>query len=229
MVKSVTWTLGAVLALVGCGTERTEIVVVIDSDLAVPDELDAIRVQVTGPDGSTKNAGAMLGPGETPLPRTLGLVHEDGPLSPVRILVTGRSGDSDVIERRATTAFIEGRTLLLRMDLLRSCVAVVCDADQSCLSGSCRSAEVDPGSLPEWQGQATRLDASTPPVDAGSPEPDAGDCTPTDETCNDLDDDCDDNVDEGFDFMSDPDHCGECGNACRPPNRACCEGTCGRC
>ncbi len=34
------------------------------------------------------------------------------------------------------------------------------------------------------------------------------------ELCNLLDDDCDDQVDEGFDLQSDPDHCGQCDNAC---------------
>ncbi|MCA9526117.1 MAG: hypothetical protein KC549_07440, partial [Myxococcales bacterium] len=35
-----------------------------------------------------------------------------------------------------------------------------------------------------------------------------------DEVCNQRDDDCDGEVDEGFDLLSDPSHCGQCGRAC---------------
>ncbi len=58
-------------------------------------------------------------------------------------------------------------------------------------------------------------------VDGGDGGPDA--CTAVVETCNLQDDDCDMTVDEGFDFTSNPAHCGGCGRACNQPNTA---GTC---
>lgn len=49
-----------------------------------------------------------------------------------------------------------------------------------------------------------------------------------DELCNGADDDCDGTVDEGFDFDSDPSHCGACGAACPADNAepACVAGAC---
>ncbi len=39
-------------------------------------------------------------------------------------------------------------------------------------------------------------------------------CEASAETCNGLDDDCDGEVDEDFDLLTDPRHCGECGRVC---------------
>jgi hypothetical protein len=48
---------------------------------------------------------------------------------------------------------------------------------------------------------------------------------PRDEVCNGLDDDCDGGVDEGFDFQSDPAHCGGCFQAC-VEGKTCLDGSC---
>ena len=220
---------------VGCGEDpRTEIVVSVGSNLSVPGQLDEIHIGVVGPDMELKEATATLGDGQPPLPRTLGLVHEDGPLGPLSIRVVGRSGGVDVVERRARTSFIEGRTLLLEMDLPASCLGTMCAASTTCTAGGCQSVEVDPETLPEWEGDEPTSDAGMveqdagPGIDAG-PEPDAGGCVPSDELCNGEDDDCDDAVDEGFDLESDPSNCGMCGMTCAPPDRDCCAGSCGRC
>jgi len=56
-----------------------------------------------------------------------------------------------------------------------------------------------------------------------------GDVYPgAEEACNGIDDDCDDSIDEGFDLLTDPDHCGECGLSCAADNAevACTDGLC---
>ncbi|MFB6262721.1 MAG: MopE-related protein [Bradymonadaceae bacterium] len=55
--------------------------------------------------------------------------------------------------------------------------------------------------------------------------PCTGEVLPASEACNLKDDDCDGSVDEEFDFQTDPNHCGGCGNRCNVPNaRAACSG-----
>lgn len=50
------------------------------------------------------------------------------------------------------------------------------------------------------------------------------------ELCDGFDNDCDGDVDEGFDLLNDPRHCGRCGNACLEPGDGasidCAAGTC---
>ncbi|MHC4836566.1 MAG: hypothetical protein ACYTF3_00040 [Planctomycetota bacterium] len=47
------------------------------------------------------------------------------------------------------------------------------------------------------------------------------------ELCDGRDDDCDEAIDEDFDLLTDPLHCGRCGNACGP-EETCCSGRCER-
>lgn len=219
-------------ALCACTADRTEIIVAVGSNLAVPSELDAIRIDVVGPESTVpKTSMALLGPGQPGLPRTLGLVHEDGPLGPLVVRVAGRRGGFDVIERRARVSFLEGRTLLLRIDLMRNCVGTTCESNRTCIDGGCREIDVSAESLPEWTGSLPGADAG-PARDAGARDAgrsDAPPCTPMDEECNSADDDCDGEIDEEFDLATNPDHCGACGNVCAVPSRDCCSGTCGRC
>ena len=60
-------------------------------------------------------------------------------------------------------------------------------------------------------------------LDGGRDGPALDACAAVIETCNQLDDDCDTVVDEGFQFGSDPRHCGGCNQRCFQPNTA---GTC---
>jgi hypothetical protein len=51
-------------------------------------------------------------------------------------------------------------------------------------------------------------------------------CFPLPETCNALDDDCDGKVDNGFDLLTDVNHCGACAIRCTGAARRCCTGVC---
>ena len=186
----------------GCSGLRTEILVEVSSDLGVPGELDRITIAAEGPDGRVQESFAELGPGRLPLPRTLGMVHQDGPLGPFAMTVRGERGGVEVVRRDATLTFQRGRTLVWRIQLLRACEGVSCDAGTTCAAGGCRALEVLPGELVEFNGPNPPLDAG--PFDA---------CVP-DEVCNGADDDCDGTVDEGFDLTTDPQNCGGCRISC---------------
>jgi hypothetical protein len=138
-----------------------------------------------------------------------------GPLGPYGLTVRAERGGELVVSRDAEFSFQAGRTLVLRVDLLRECVGVACGDGETCGDGGCRSAAVPPSELTPWAGTPPPLDAAT--VDA---------CTT--ERCNGIDDDCDGAVDEGFDVRSDPANCGACGNSCgRAHSRtSCAEGRC---
>lgn len=206
--------LGALAAtLAGCEGDPTEILVVVDSNLSVPGELDTVRVEVVG-EGATAS-GDLTGSRGLELPRTVGIVQSGGKLGPLEIRAVGLSGGGVVVESRAITFFRGGKTLVLPLFLSRACVGVTCGGDQTCEGGRCVSATVDPDTLEEWNGRV--------------PGADAGTCSPVEERCNGMDDDCDGQSDEGFDLQTDPINCGACMNACSVPNAtvACTAGSCG--
>lgn len=126
----------------------TELVIVVDTDLDVPAELDSVRIEVPG--AQQERVTVSFGAG-APRPATLTLVNDRTALGPVNILVTGFAAGGEVIERGATDVFfVRGERRMLRLDLLRSCRGVECGPEQTCEDGACRAASVDPGELSEW-------------------------------------------------------------------------------
>jgi hypothetical protein len=196
-------------AAMGCQAGRTQVLLVIDTDLEVPDELDEVRVDLIGPSGETRRSeGSITGPQD--LPRTLGIVDETHTARMVRVTITGLRGGANVIQRRGVFTFVPGETRMLRMDLLRGCVGVSCPSDQTCGDNGCRSSIIGQEELAPYDpAQIRRADGG---VDGGTLDA----CVPSDEICNQADDDCDRTVDEGFDLRTDMRNCGACGNACDP-------------
>jgi hypothetical protein len=208
-----------VFGTVGCKSPRTEIIVVVDTDLAVPAELDRIIFEVVSPEGRMETASADPA---SALPAFLGVVHTAGPLSPLEVRVVGRVGGADIVERRARLAFQADRTVVLQMNLLGSCAGAMsrCGPGETCAESGCRPVAVGDEELSPWGGSPPGLDAGTP-ADA-SPDVDGG----TPEVCNGMDDDGDSMVDEGFDLETDRANCGACGNACMDPTPSCAMGMC---
>jgi hypothetical protein len=198
---------------VGCAQPLTELVVVVDTDYAVPLGLDAVVLEVEGPE--MLEAPVRVALADVELPITLGLVHRGGPLGPLRVTAIGERSGVALVRREARTAFLPRERRELRLLLLRGCEAAPCSGDTTCVPGGCVGIDVDPATLPPFGGTATRSDvgpwdggplpdvdprdggsADVPGLDDTGPGPDA--CVPTGaEVCNGLDDDCDGSRDEG--------------------------------
>lgn len=208
------WIASSLLLAVGCTGDLTEIMVVVDSDLAVPGELDAVQVEVSGSDTMTARGSLS----DQPLPRTVGVVHVgNGPLGPIRIRAIGSLDGVVTVQSVVTTSFIGGRTLALPMFLGRACQTITCAEGLTCDGGMCVADAVDPSTLAEWRGGPEPRDAGTM-------------CVPGTEICNGTDDDCDLSVDEGFDLMNDPANCGTCDTMCADVENgsaSCVAGACG--
>jgi hypothetical protein len=124
------------LALAGCHSPVTEVVVVIDTDLRTPDDADTLNVQITSPHLATNQTfsamrgvdGSLISRGDLPtFPTTLGLLPDPGGLAPFSITVTllrsSPTTKEDVIAVRKATdvQFVRGQTRTLVLTLLRAC------------------------------------------------------------------------------------------------------------
>ncbi len=169
--------LGVALAVFvsGCTSAPTQLVVLVDSDYAVPDELATVHALVSAPDGEvvsehtfTLSGSATPGASRFTLPLSFGMVPVDDDASRrVDCVVEGMDPAGRVlVARRALTGFIEEQTLLLPMYLLRSCASVVCPQGQTCTERGCVPAAIDPPDLPRVT-PGDELDASLRPTDAG--------------------------------------------------------------
>lgn len=173
-------TLATLLACEEEARSRTELIVVVDSDLSVPEELDELQISTQGPGRTQHAANAALGTGQPGLPRYLALAHEGGQLGPITITVAGLAGGSVVLTRQAELSFVAGRSLVLPLHLARQCVDVACERGESCTEHGCQRIALDAESLDPWRGDKPTLaggamnrDAGGEPVpvDAGEPAP----------------------------------------------------------
>ncbi|UJR80216.1 hypothetical protein [Sandaracinus amylolyticus] len=180
----------AIVILAGCSNDPTRIVVIADTDLAVPASIDSVRFVVDaraiGGDVVTREVDVSA----TPLPLVLPVVHDGGPLGPITIEAEARKGAAVVVARSARLAFVPSRSIALHLVLASSCVMRQCDGNDSCVDGACASIDVDASSLPEWTGRQGLMpvvmgepidpggDAGAPRADAQTPQSDAGQCAP---------------------------------------------------
>jgi hypothetical protein len=169
--------LGAVVALLalGCAPSLTEIVVVADTDLAVPGVIDAIRISAADARGNEQEGLADLR-GGAPRPVTLGLVSRGGEGS-LEVVVIGERGGIEILRRTARVSFVRGRTLALRMDLWERCVAELCGADRACGDAGCRSVDVAASELVEWTGTPPPAPDAAAEIDGGLDAAHVGDAS----------------------------------------------------
>ncbi len=156
------WIVVGALLATGCG-EVTEIVVEVDTDLA---GAERFRVDATLPDGTTQTSTAELA--DRPPPRRLVLLHETGPLAPVRLDVRALGArDATLGVTSRELAFEANASRVLRVHLGAGCAAASCPAGQTCGNdGACRDTAVRPCEL--WpEGCADAGPARDAGMDAG--------------------------------------------------------------
>lgn len=141
--------LGA-LGLSACSAEpatkpRTELLLVADTDIA---ELTRIHFEVRGDGHGTEEHSADVRDDGAAL--TVGLVRDKGPLGPITATARGFAGSRELVSRQAVVSFVQGRTLVVPLHLLRGCVGVSCEADESCTEHGCASSALPASDLVEW-------------------------------------------------------------------------------
>jgi alpha-tubulin suppressor-like RCC1 family protein len=139
--------------LVASSCQRpAEIVLVIDTDLNVPADIDRVEISVSGAMAVATPVAVNLGvPGAPSFPLTLGLTS-GGALAPVTVSVAGLWQGGPVVAQDARTAFVEGEQRILRMLLLTSCLPLTCPDGQSCQAGVCGAIDRPGDLLPPWTG-----------------------------------------------------------------------------
>ncbi len=221
-----TWLLRAALlfaCLASCVTARTEVLVIIDTDMdyGPTNTLRSVvlTVRSNGPDDMIRVRQVVpVGPegaGLVRLPASLGVLPRDGDTAHVVWIeaigcgsegCVGFSGTgAPLAVQRAVVGFVPEATVVLRMVLSASCVGVVCmDPGQTCSPQTrrCVDARIDARTLPRLGTEdATPIDTQRVPIaEAGS---DAADVTDAVNDLAEADTTTDANTDAGDDAGED--------------------------
>jgi len=139
------------------------LVVRVESNIAVPSDMDSVRVVVSHAGKQLQSLPFPLASGIHKLPLEVGLLSTSGGGSDVAITVSGLHGTSSLVSQDAVTGFIKGKSLVLDMYLAAECEAFDCqDPNKTCTQGQ-RCIE------------KTRAAVTLPDFDPhGAPGPDAG-------------------------------------------------------
>lgn len=151
---------------------RTQLVLVVTSELA-PGELTSLELLVADRDDVLHAYPQEVTPSLT-FPVTLTIVHDGGPLGPVRVGVRAKNLAGLTHERIHSVKFERGRTLVVQLDLAARCYAETnpC-APRVCTRSGC--SEVELRELDRWKGAPPTYDEERDgtPFDAGV-TPDSG-------------------------------------------------------
>lgn len=185
----------------------TQLVVLVDSDYAIPNELATVQVLVQDELGN-EVAAVAFDTAVDGLPFSFGVEPKgDVVEDTVTIQLQGLGpGDVLLVERVVAVGFIEEERRLLPIFLPRSCESAGCGAEQTCSEAGCVDPFVDVFTLPEVEEEGDELlydfdvsgDAGQPDTgvqdaaqpDTGQPDTgmrDAGDPDPPDAAQPDAD------------------------------------------
>ena len=152
--------LAAAAVALGCVAPVTEVMVVIDSDLAPGADVDSVRVVVTregAASAPTHDVVYDLRSGRFALPGTIGVVVRDGTdRTPLAVTVTASRGGREVLAVRATGAPTTDAVARLDVFLARRCLdatATACGRGTVCGRTGCEPIAKDP--LPPFTSLAT--------------------------------------------------------------------------
>lgn len=167
MVNKVVLFGGALLSLAACAADaplRTQLMLVADTNIA---RVDLIKFEITGPTGKSETAEAKAGP-SAPGPRSLGLLYTGGKLGPFTLRASAFDDGKFVVSRSANVSFVKGKTLVVPLHLVSSCIDVDCEiAGDTCTERGCEASALDASDLEAWDGSPPRLPAQPGAGDGG--------------------------------------------------------------
>jgi hypothetical protein len=120
--------------------DNTKIVVAVWSDLAVPIELDTVRIDVSGPTQTGSKTFLLTSgseAGKTMLPAQLELVPLGEKNATFTVKAVGLRSQAEIVSQTARVSFVSGQALLLKLFLGRDCKGKTCPTEYTCAAGAC--------------------------------------------------------------------------------------------
>lgn len=147
-----------------CKTDpQGEIVIVVNTDVAIPDSVDTLRLEILSNGALGFTGDYRVGSGQYTIPATFGVLqNEDSPSLPVQIRLIARKNGAAKMVREVLTSVPTGRVAALRLPIRFMCddtatdvgapsaTATRCPPGQTCIGGDCYGREIDSSGLPDF-------------------------------------------------------------------------------
>ncbi len=145
-------------------TTKGELVVSVQTDMDLPKDIDKIYIEVAQHGMVYLGNEYAVGPGGQQVPATIGVLAGANPADPVHIRLLGRKAGKLRVLREAITTVPADRVATLRMPIQWLCdgqatedpanmnasAASTCPQGQTCVAGSCKTAQVESAKLPTY-------------------------------------------------------------------------------
>jgi len=128
--------------------QRTMLVVQVDSNMAVPTQLNKVDVAITV-NGITKHWPYSL-ISDYKLPLHVGVVEASDGAGDITIVASGYldPNSTAIVSETAIVGFVEGDSMELKLYLASECIAKACDPNKTCtMGGNCRETTRQPSEL----------------------------------------------------------------------------------
>lgn len=128
---------------------RTELLVVVDSDLPRPDPLSRVTLSVRHGDRELGPFTEVVDPGRVDaqrLPVSIGITNRSVGVDEIEIRASAANRDGEVVVQRAHVRFVHGETRALCLRLDDVCRGIEC-GEQTCVAGACVDTHVEAAAL----------------------------------------------------------------------------------
>jgi hypothetical protein len=145
----------------------TEIVLEIGTNIPVPSEMDGLSITISTeahPNFFSKTYSLVAGPDQVTLPSRMTLAPSSTGET-ITVKVDGLLQTALIVSRTAIATFVQDKSMLLRINLLRECAGTTCPLSQTCVSG---------GQCSDATTTLTPFDPSKAPPDRDAGAPSAG-------------------------------------------------------
>jgi hypothetical protein len=140
-----------------------EIVLVVQTDVALPDSFDRVRVEISNRGDQKFGNDYDVGPNKLRIPATLGVLRpEDDPSAPITFRLIARKNGTAKMLREVVTTIPNNRVAALRLPIRWLCDDTAnessptnvtekrCPPGQTCVGGDCYGSTIDSNELPPF-------------------------------------------------------------------------------
>ncbi|HEX2574099.1 MAG TPA: hypothetical protein VH877_31425, partial [Polyangia bacterium] len=161
-----------------CAPPLSELFVGAATDLSAPDVLNRVVLSARREGVEVvHNEWDISGLPGTPyqLPGSFNIYTNDGSEPRVEIVLSGYTGEQEIVRRRALLTLVRGERKFLRMALVNRCMNNLdCPAGRTCVEGRCVPAEINARLLPAYQAgmeEAMSCDSGTVLINTSTKQP----------------------------------------------------------